>query len=159
MVQPSLVCYDKIEKYREHYEHVYCRSIIQTFDGIRVYFKPYRFDHVFYESTARDGRKDLFSRIRAERIDWIKATLQNPEADLFQGWDKKRRQYSPHRRVAVIYESFVVIVAMRLKRNNELKAEFITCYQAENSIGKIKSAPVWNLEDCREQLLRKKKDR
>lgn len=145
---PPLVHYATVAEYRSHYERVYCRGNIQTFDGIRVFFGAGKFGHMFYESTARDGRKDVFSPVRAQRIDWIKATLEHPTAALFEGWDKTSRQYDSTRRVAVVYEDFVVVVAMGLKQDSSLKANFVTCYQADNSIVKIRSSPVWSRAAC-----------
>lgn len=60
MALPPLVNYATVAEYRSHYERVYCRGNIQTFDGIRVFFRDNKFGHMFYESTARDGRKDFF---------------------------------------------------------------------------------------------------
>lgn len=148
MSLPPLVRYATMAEYRAHYERVYCRGDIQTFDGVRVYFSASKFGHIFYESTARDGRKDVFSTVRAERIAWIKATLEHPQADLYTGWDKIARGYDSTRRVAVVYEAFVVVVAMGLNQNGLLKANFVTCYQADNSIGKIRTSPVWSRADC-----------
>ncbi|MGV1098577.1 hypothetical protein ACUUL3_04105 [Thiovibrio sp. JS02] len=148
MALPPLVHYETVAEYREHYENIYCRGIIYTSDGIRVYFSAAKFGHVFYESSARDGGKDVFSPVRAQRIDWIRATLEHPEAYLFQGWNKKTRLYDETRRVAVVYEDFVVVIALSLKRDNSLKANFITCYQAENSIGVIRRSPFWSREGC-----------
>ncbi len=152
MALPLLVTYATVSEYRAHYERVYCRGNIQTFDGIRVFFSASKFGHMFYESTARDGCKDVFSPVRAQRIDWIKSTLENPNADLFEGWDKGSRAYNSTRRVAVVYEDFVVVVAMGLKLDGSLKTNFVTCYQADNSIGKIKTSPVWSWVDCVRQL-------
>jgi hypothetical protein len=104
------------------------------------------------DSKARDGRKDVFSPVRAQRIDWIKATLENPTAALFGGWDKTARHYNATRRVAVVYEDFVVVVAMGLKRDGTLKANVVTCYQADNSIGKIRSSPTWSRAACPRML-------
>ena len=152
MALPPLVSYQTPAEYKRHYERVYCRGHIETSDGIRVYFSPSKFGHAFYESRARDGRKDAFSGERAERIDWIAATLQNPDAALFKGWDKTRRQYEDARRVAVVYESFVVVVEMRIKRDGTLKADFVTCYQADRSIGQIRRGPRWSKADCLRHL-------
>jgi len=143
------------EEFREYYKNEYCRKKIMTFDGIRVYFKECSFNHAFYESKNRDGQKNTFSFIRAERMDWIRAALENRNARLLQGWDKKRRRYDPSRRVCVVFNKFVVILQMRLKRNGVLEAEFITCYWADNSIGKIVKSPKWLKEDCL-SLLNKK---
>lgn len=148
MALPPLVHYATVAEYRAHYERVYCRASILTFDGIRVHFAPGKFGHMFYESTARDERKDAFSPVRAQRIDWIKATLEHPTAALFEGWDKAARQYDTTRRVAVVYEDFVVVVAMGLKLDGSLRANFVTCYQADNSIGKIRASPAWSREAC-----------
>jgi hypothetical protein len=78
----------------------------------------------------------------------ITATLEHPTAALFEGWDKASRQYDATRRVAIVYEDFVVVVAMGLKQDGSLKANFVTCYQADNSIGKIRSSPAWSRAAC-----------
>lgn len=150
MATPPLVHYDTWEEYREHYLRVYCRGVIRTFDGIRIYFRPDRFGHAFRESSKRDGNKDSFDGTREQRIDWIKATLESPDAELFQGWDKKTRKADPSRRVSVVYEDFVVIVDLGYNKKGELKGNFVTCYQADNSIGKIKGTPRWTLESFEE---------
>lgn len=149
MALPPLLHYASPAEYREHFERHYCRSIIATFDHIRVYFSAAKFGHCFYESSARDGSKDIFSSVRAERMDWIKATLEHPQARLFDGWNKDTRCTDATRRVAVVHEEFVVVVEMGMKRHtDQLKANFVTCYQADNSIGKIRASPVWSREAC-----------
>jgi hypothetical protein len=148
MPLPPLVHYATTTEYRHHFERTYCRGSIHTYDGIRVFFAPAKFGHVFYESSARDGRKDVFSPVRAERIDWIQATLEHPEADLYQGWNKGACSYDASRRVAVVFEDFVVVVAMGLTREGALRANFVTCYQADNSIGKIRTSPEWTKVEC-----------
>lgn len=148
---PLLVC-ESIGDYHAHYLKEYCRKTVKTFDGIRIYFSPNNFEHAFYESSRRDGRKDVFSPERAQRMDWIKATLENPRARLYQGWDKKTGKYSAKRRVAVVYEDFVVILAMRLKKDESMVGRFLTCYQASNSIGKIRRSPEWTRVECLKAL-------
>lgn len=148
MALPALVHYGTAVEYRQHFEREYCRGTIVTFDGIRVYFAAEKFGHAFYESTSRGGRKDVFSPVRAQRIGWIRHTLEHPDAALFAGWNKETRQPDVTRRVAVVYEDFVVIVAMSLRQDRQLKAKFITCYQADNSIGKIRAAALWEREAC-----------
>ena len=145
MSKPALVHYATPAEYKQHYEKHYCRGKIVTFDSIRVYFKPTKFGHVFYESTARDGKKDVFSKIRAERIDWIKATLENPDAELYQGWNKKDKVVEPNRRVSVVYEEFVVIIEVKKDDSGKvIKAEFVTAYVADNSINEIRKSPKWD---------------
>jgi hypothetical protein len=152
MALPALLHYGTTAEYLSHYQKNYCQSTIHTFDGIRVFFAPAQFGHSFYESSKRDGAKDAFSPVRAQRLDWIRATLEHPTAALLQGWDKSSRTYDSGRRVAVVYEEFVVIVSMGLRKNDELTAKFVTCYQADNSIGKIMKAPEWSRENCLRSL-------
>jgi len=149
-----LICEDE-DEYLAYYRKEYCRKGVVTFDGIRVYFRGNRFPHAFYESSKRDGRKDKFSKMRAQRMRWIRATLENVDSESFQGWDKKKKRYDPGGRVCLVYEEFVVILEMRLKKNGPLKAEFVTCYQADNSIGKIRNSPKWSKETCLEALNKK----
>ncbi len=151
---PEFVIYDTVEEYRRYYEERFCRQPIVTFDAIPVYFSKEKFSHAFYESSDRRGSKDVFSLERAKRMDWIKATLQSSESLLFQGWDAKKKRYFANRRVSIVYENFVVIIQISLKKNGSLKANFITCYQANNSIGKIKASPIWEKEKCLEELRR-----
>lgn len=143
MLAPPLVEYYQIDDYRKHYESMYCVSPIVTFDSIPVYFRKDKFEHSFFESSKRDGVKDVFSPERARRIEWIKATLQHKDAELYVGWDKAKKRYDRNHRVAVVYNDFVVIIKISRKINGSLKAEFVTAYVADNSIEKIRSAPRW----------------
>jgi len=147
MVPPVLVNYDTWQEYKEHYLNKYCRSVIITFDGIRVYFSPDTFGHAFRESSGRNGVKDTFSTIRMQRIDWILAALTNKDAELFCGWDKKSKTYRSNRRVSVVYVDFVVVIEISRREGGLLKANFKTCYRADVSIDKIKKSPRWTLAD------------
>lgn len=146
---PLKIIYATPDEYRRHFERVYCRGPIITFDGIPVWFRKQDFDHCMYESSHRNRVKDVFSRDRAERIDWIGSTLINPRAELYQGWDKKRHHIDSNYRVAVTYETFVVIIRVWLVGKGQLKADFITAFLADNSIGKIKAMPKWDKNKCR----------
>jgi hypothetical protein len=148
----DFVIYDTPAEYKTHYEEHYCKRPIVTFDEIPVFFSKDKFSHAFYESSDRRGSKDLFSQERSKRIDWIRMTLESKEALLFQGWDSKKKCYHTDSRVSVVYENFVVVIRLSLKRNGKLKGNFVTCYQADNSIRKIKSSPAWNKEKCMEKL-------
>jgi hypothetical protein len=128
--------------YRQLYLQTYCdpTNPVVTFDGIEVRFFPDRFDHAFFESVNRQlADKAQFSRIRAERILWIRDTLQDPTADLRVGWDKKYKTYDKSFRVAVVKYNYVVIIWVK----NKIYAKFITAYEADNSIGKILGSPTW----------------
>jgi len=143
MAAPPKVVYGTEVEYRAHFVRVYCRGPIVTPDGIQVLFRKRDFDHCMYESSPMLGRKVSFSRVRAERIDWIKATLENPAAELFQGWNSKKKRIEPTRRVAVVYEDFVVVVNVRKMADCTFRAYFVTAYKAETSISMIRSKPRW----------------
>ncbi len=156
MAKVSLLHFETEDEYQNHFEATYCKGAIRTHDNVPVYFSRTTFTHAFFESSKRDGVKDLFSRIRAERMDWILSTLQNPNADRYQGWINQSRKYDPARSVCVAYDEFVVVVRFSLTKNSTLKANFVTCYLADNSIGKIRQSPVWTEDECRNALVRKK---
>ncbi len=42
----------------------------------------------------------------------------------------------------------VFVVAMGLKQDGTLKANLLTCYQTDNSIGKIGGSPAWSRTAC-----------
>ena len=137
MVYPPLVQYQTELEYRRHFERVYCRGTMATFDAIQVRFRKTMFDHCFFESV--NSKDDTFSLPRAERIDWIKAVLQDSSAELHEGWDNKKKQSAKNRRVAIVVGSYVVII--RIRGN---KADFVTAFVANGrSIQKIRTNPIW----------------
>jgi len=137
LAYPPLVQYQTELEYRRHFEHVYCCGPIQTFDGIEVRFRKSMFDHCFFESVY--SKDDTFSPRRAERVDWIKAALEDPGAELRMGWDNKKKRPANDRRVAIVMGDYVVIIRIR-----GAKADFITAYVATGrTIGKIRSHPLW----------------
>lgn len=153
---PPLLILNDIHEYRVYYEQNYCRAVVTTADGIRVYFKPQKFGHAFYEnSQRRKGPKDKFSQQRAERMSWIKLTLEHPETTLYMGWNKDSRCYEENRRVSIVHGDFVVVVELSINLRNELKGNFVTCYVADKSIQKIMSSPLWNKDKCLEYLKNK----
>jgi hypothetical protein len=139
---PALVHYSTEQEYRDYYERCYCGVKISTFDGLRVYFPKQQFDDAFFESANRRARdKSVFSLARAERIDWIRAALEDPKAELYQGWDRDRKVIDRDRRITVVYGNYVVVLLVRRNRNS---ATFITAYVAEaNTIQKIRNSPRW----------------
>lgn len=140
MPYPPLLNLNSSAEYRTHFENIYCRRPLTTFDGINVRFRKSDFNHCFFESTNRDGSKDAFSTQRAERMDWIKSTLEDASAELFEGWDRKKKQYDGTRRVAVVQANYVVIIAIMRPK----EAKFITAYFADGAtISKIRSGPIW----------------
>lgn len=106
-----------------------------------VRFRKEDFLHCFFESSNRDDQKDTFSTRRAERIDWIKAALQDPKAELFAGWDRKRKIHDRDRRVCVVSGDYVVIIALTDKD----KAYIITAFVIDDPrvLESIKRSPKW----------------
>ena len=141
LTHPPFVNYSEINQYKKHYERVYCHGPIITFDGISVRFRKIQFAHCFFESSKRNGIKDVFSEKRSKRIDWIKSTLQDPHAHLYIGWDNRRKRLDSKRRVAIVMGNYVVIIQL----TSPQKAFFITAYVADSSgsLYKIKRSPRW----------------
>ena len=138
----ALVHYAAEAEYRAHYERCYCRAVIHTFDGMRVYFPKRQFDDAFFESANRKARdKSVFSLKRAERIDWIRAAVEDPTAELYQGWDRDRKAIARGRRITLVFGNYVVVLRINSKRQS---ATFITAYVASpDTIRKIRSNPRW----------------
>ncbi|MCP3683084.1 MAG: hypothetical protein GY861_10375 [bacterium] len=137
MAYPPLVKYKNEDEYRQHFRDKYCSKPLTTYDDISVRFQNSDFSHAFYETEG----KDRFSTIRAERIDWIEAALQDENAELYAGWDNKKKSYNPSRRVAVANNNYVVIV--QIYKNN--KAVFITAFVADSrkTLQKIRTSKKW----------------
>ena len=140
---PALVQYATETEYRRHYADHCCRAVIYTFDGLRVYFPKQQFDDAFYESANRSARdKSVFSRKRAERMDWLIAAVQDKTAEIFAGWDREKKRIDPKRRVALIYGNYVVVLQVNLKKSS---ATFVTAYVADaGTLAKIRLQPRWH---------------
>ena len=123
-------------EYRSYFEATYCRGPITTFDGIEVRFRKRDFNHCFFESVLE--KDDTFSHQRAERIQWIKAALQDPHAELYVGWDNKKKRLAKDRRVAIVVQNYVVVIRFIGARS----AAFVTAFVAEEStLRKIRKGP------------------
>lgn len=133
------------DELRELWREEYCRKVINTFDGIRVKFYDSNFDHAFYETTQdkrnarKKDKKNQLSSVRLSRILWIKDVLQDPDADLYVGYESKSKTYNQNKRVAVVKNNYTVII--ELQKNGT--ATFVTAYVANESIDKIKQSPKW----------------
>jgi hypothetical protein len=148
MPYPSLVAGLTAAQYRERFERAYCHGAIQTFDGIGVRFRKMHFNHAFFESSRRDGSKDQFSTERAERLDWIKATLEDSAAERYLGYNKETKSWDKTRRVAVVQGNYVVIIRLL----SQIEAEFVTAFVADSAppvgknlstLDKIKMGRKW----------------
>jgi len=137
---PPLVTYATEAQYRTHYEQSYCQGPLLTHDGISVRFRKGNFDHIFFESSQRDGTKDVFSQPRAQRIDWIACALQDASLPMYQGWDSKRGRYDLRRRAVIAQRNYVVVIHITAPG----QANHITAYVATGwTIGKILGSPIW----------------
>jgi hypothetical protein len=145
MVEPPLVDFDTEDEYREYFHAAYCRAPIVTFDGIPVRFRKSDFDHCCFRRSDRRGEKDTFCPVRARRTDWIGVVLRDPNADLYFGWDRKRKCVDYDCRVAVAFGRYVLAVRLDKTRT---KAFFITAYLADNkqSVDKVRSCPKWQAQ-------------
>ncbi len=80
----NLLLLETQDDYREYFINNYCNAKIYTYSGIEVKFYPDQFEHSFFESKNHKKRdKSLFSLERAQRMTWIKETLQNQNAQLY----------------------------------------------------------------------------
>lgn len=141
MTLPPLLNLPTIEDYRHHYEEVYCRSGIMTFDGIKVRFFPESFTHAFFRDSSRRAKdKAVFDRRRAERMDWIRAILLDPHAELY----KRVMPDGKIRRIALAPAvHYAVIIQMNPNRPDE--ARFITAYVVDSgsALQNMRANPRW----------------
>ncbi len=140
MAYPPLVIYQDRDKYRKHFETIYCQGAIKTFDGFKIRFKKRDFDHAFYESI--NSKDDWFSIKRAQRIDWIKFALKDSKSERYFGWNKKRRKIDRTRRVAIVMQDYVVVIGLNRER---LTGWFITSFVADSgrTLKMIRENPKW----------------
>ncbi len=139
MACPSLVYYQTENEYRLHFEKIYCRAPVITFDGIAVSFKKQDFNHAFFETVVK--KDDTFSSKRAERIDWIKAALKDPTSERYVGWNNKKKKHDYGRRVVLVMTNYVVVISIFKKD----KARFVSAFVADNgrSLYMIRQNPKW----------------
>lgn len=139
MAYPPLISYNSEGEYRKHFERVYCQGPITTFDGIPVRFRKHDFDHAFYESVTFTD--DTFSVKRAERMDWIKAALEDPNGAQYVGWNSHLKRHDNKRRVTLVEGNYIVIIGI----TGRGKGRFITAYVADTgrTLQMIQQSPPW----------------
>lgn len=133
---------------REIWRTEYCQieTPIFTFDNVLVKFYEDMFDHAFFESDNwQQNDKSILSLNRCSKMLWIKATLQDPEAQLKQGYDKNTKSYSDDRRVALVKGKYVVII--RFTRIKE--AKFVTAFEIDDNenLKSFMTGPDWSGKD------------
>ncbi len=131
--------------YEELYKLHYCQREIRTHDGYLVKFRPETFNHAFFSNADRRNRdKSLFSIDRAQRILWIEKALNDPNLNVYAGWDSKNKRYDHSRRVTLITSDGYVVV---LRVGNDCFI-FVTAYVIDDQKvqTKIQSSPIWEGE-------------
>jgi len=133
------------QEYRDHFkQHYVLSSPILTFDSIAVSFKLTHHIEILRKEPA-PGQLRAFCPQRAERLDWIKAGLQDPNANLYFGYDRKRKTVDYNRRVAIVAANYAIIIRMTAQKT----AEFVTAYiMDERSLKLATRHPDWNETDC-----------
>lgn len=133
---------------RELWRTAYClpENPIYTFDKVLVKFYEDMFDHAFFESDNWQQKdKSILSLNRCSKMFWIKATLQDPDALLKQGYDKKTKSYSDDRRVALVKGNYVVVIRFIRKK----EAKFVTAFEIdlEKNLNLFTNSPDWSGKD------------
>lgn len=141
---PTLKNFSSEAECKQYYIDNYCHAVIHTFDGIVVRFYEETFEHAFYTRTEKRWRavKDHFAVERGERIDWIKAVLEDPSIIPRKGYDKAKRTYDNSRRVTFLSpNNYVVVIYI----NNNGEGKFITAFVVDNAdtAQKLSKAPLW----------------
>lgn len=144
MSLPALKNFSSEAECKQYYINNYCCADIKTFDGIVVKFYEDTFEHAFYTRTEKRWKaaKDHFATERGERIDWIKAVLEDPSIIPRKGYDKARRTYDNSRRVTFLApNNYVVVIYI----NDKGEGKFVTAYVVDNvdTARKLSSAPLW----------------
>ena len=135
MTYPPLLMLSSENEYLKYFEENYCQQKIFTFDKIRVMFPKGAFNHAFFTSSSRrENKKDIFAEERAQRMPWIKVALADATAELYCGWDNKRKCVVENRRVCIVVRDYVVIIQMRDKGKAFFISAFIADQQALNKI-------------------------
>lgn len=145
MAYPPLLKLCSEEEYRHRFLSKYCSDrVLATYDGILVKFREHHFKHAFYQAAGRQpGDKSVFSRERAERIDWIKTALTDSSAEQYVGYDSRKKRARSDRRVSVSNENYVVVIQMEKKGD----ATFVTAFCAgPSTLAQIRSNPKWPAE-------------
>lgn len=146
---PPFLNLESQDAYLAYYVNNYCCGPLYTHEGTPVYFRRDRFFHAFFESTL-DSCKNEFSLNRATRMDWIRVALEDTSVVRYQGWDKKKKKYTPASMVVLTIGNFIIVLRMRLTENDVLQGDFVTCYWGDRrrTLDKIKQGPRWVERFC-----------
>jgi hypothetical protein len=75
-------------------------------------------------------------------MNWIKAALQDPNADIRTGWNNIKKRFDFNRRVCIVVRNYVVVIGLSSDRS---KGFFYTAYVVNSlkSLNNLKRAPKW----------------
>lgn len=142
MAYPTLVLLADENAYFELFKSNYCaQGTVTTVGGLVVKFRERHFKHAFYQAADRKrGDKSVFSRERAERMDWIEVALRDATAELHVGYDNKKKRLCPERRVSISNANYVVIC--EIEKSGD--ASFVTAFPAgPSTLAKVRRNPKW----------------
>lgn len=129
-------------EYRAHYQRIYVEAgPVVTFDDITVSFFAEQFNHAFFRDTTPTAKdKACFDRVRAQRMDWIRALLTDPWAEVY----RRQMPDGSTRRIALwVQKRYTVVV--QLRQNRPRSARFITAHVVDSdaALAKIRGNPKW----------------
>lgn len=133
------------QAYRDYYkQHFVSKSPIITFDGIAVRFRLSHHVELLRKEPEPNTLR-IFCQQRAERLPWVLEALQDPDADIYFGYDKSRKRVDFNRRVAIVNWNYAVIIRLAGKG----KAEFISAYPMDDGpLALARTNPRWTEKDC-----------
>lgn len=131
------------DEYRDHYNLVYCKGPIVTFDGIEVRFRKNNFLHLCYvDRSGKKGARSDFAQERAQRIEWIRDALLDDKTVLYFGWDTWKQRPMLDRRVALVTPHNYVVT---IQHTAATTADIVTAFLMDaDSVTKLKSNKQWD---------------
>ena len=129
MLLPPLLYRPDAAAYRMHFIRHYCMTPVVTFDSISVEFFPEVFEHAFYrDSNPTANDKAVFDLARAQRLNWIRAVLEEPTCNLY------RRTMPGHRTRRIALEPTTpYAVIIQIDTRSLTRARFITAYIVDST--------------------------
>jgi hypothetical protein len=137
---PLLILPGQVE-YRAYFASRFCQNPVITFDGIRVRFFASAFNHAFFRDSSRTAHdKANFDRQRAERMNWIRAVLEEPQMALY----RRIMGNSKVRRIALdLGTRYAAII--QIDDSSPGRARFITAYIVDSprALARMTLNPRW----------------
>lgn len=141
MVYPQLLNFEHDDEYLDRYRDVYCTNPIITFDGFQVRFRRADYFHLFCKEEYEGGPRNVFVPQRAQRMDWIKTTLEDNAATLKFGWDRRTRGTMFDRRVALVQGNYTVTIQFEAADSARIVTAFVMDVPA--NVSNLLLQPTW----------------